>query len=322
MSAVGERAATGGAPASRPPRAPLMSDAERARMRRRRTAGRRLRRVLRWFAVTAMCVWVFAPFYFLLLVAFQTKADSLRTPPVWFPKPDFSNFTKILDHAFSSAPAANPSDLIVPGIRNSAIVAISVALLNVVLGASAGYAFARVRFRGNRAIPLALLGSQMVPAFALLVPYYIVLRNLGLTNTRLGVVIAELSITLPFTVWLLRSYFSNVPVELERAARIDGCGRLQTFLRVALPLARPGLIAVGLFAFMVSWNDFLFQVILNSNVDAIMIQPAIAGLYNVREQSFGIMAAGSLLAALPTMVFALVTQRYLVRGLMSGAGKV
>ncbi|MFC0530324.1 carbohydrate ABC transporter permease [Phytohabitans kaempferiae] len=279
------------------------------------------RRVWRYVFALLMAIWVLGPFYFLLLVAVQSEADALRTPPVWLPKPDFSNFTTILSRAFDSGPAANPSDLIMPGLRNSAIVAVCVALANVVLGSAAGYAFARYRFPGSRTLPLALLGSQMVPAFALLIPFYTVLRNLALTNTLTGVIIADISITLPFTVYLLRAYFAGVPPEVERAARIDGASRWRVFSRVALPLATPGLISAGLFAFMVAWNDFVFAVVLNNQQSGILLQPAIAGLYNVREQSFGLMAAGSLISALPTVVIAVVTQRYLVRGLLSGAGK-
>ena len=292
-----------------------------ARARRRRMWLKRTRRAIRITLMIVFLIWVLAPFYFLLLVSFQSKADSLSTPPNWFPVPDISNYTRILGRAFSDAPISGPPDLILPGIRNSAIVAILTGVLNVVLGSLAGYAFARLKFPGTRTIPSALLASQMVPAFALLIPYYIVLRQLGLTNTLQGVVVAELSITLPFTIWLLRAYFQGIPIALERAARIDGCSRLATFYRVVLPLARPGLIAVGLFAFMVAWNDFLFAIVLNNRTRAVLIQPAIAGLYNVREQSFGIMAAGSLLAAIPTMLLVLFLQRFLVRGILSGSTK-
>jgi multiple sugar transport system permease protein len=291
------------------------------RARERRAQRKRITRAVRFLLMAAFLVWTLAPFYFLLLLSFQSKADSLTTPPNWFPVPDISNYTRILGRAFSDAPISGPPDLILPGIANSAIVATLTGVLNIAFGSLAAYAFARMRFFGSRRIPTALVGSQMVPAFALLIPYYIVLRNLGLTNTLQGVVIAELSITLPFTIWLLRAYFQGIPIDLERAARIDGCSRLATFYRVVLPLARPGLIAVGLFAFMVAWNDFLFAVVLNSRTSAMLIQPAIAGLYNVREQSFGIMAAGSILAALPTMLLAFFLQRFLVRGLLSGATK-
>ncbi len=291
------------------------------RVRQRRVMQRRIRSAVRAVLMLVFLVWVLAPFYFLLLVSFQSKADSLSTPPNWFPVPDLANYTRILARAFSDAPISGPPDLILPGIRNSAIVAILTGVLNVLLGSLAGYAFARLRFPGSRRTPSVLLASQMVPAFALLVPYYIVMRSLGLTNTLQGIVIAELGTTLPFSIWLLRAYFQGIPIALERAARIDGCSRLSTFLQVVLPLARPGLIAVGLFAFMVAWNDFLFAIVLNSHTESMLIQPAIAGLYNVREQSFGTMAAGSLLAAIPTMLLVLFLQQSLVRGILSGATK-
>lgn len=279
-------------------------------------------RVVRLIVVALLLVWVLLPFYFLLLVAMTSKANSLRTPPRWIPDLDFGSFQKIFETVFSGAPASNPSDLIIPGIRNSAMVAITVALLNIAVGSMAGYAFARFKFPGSKSIPALLLSSQLVPVFALVVPYYVILHTLHLTDTRTGIVIAHLSFTVPFSVWMMRSFFKGVPVEVDRAAMIDGCSRWQVFWRVVLPLARAGVISVGLFSFMVSWNDFLFALVLNSRTDSMMIQPAISGLYNVREQSFGIMAAGTLLAAIPTMLLALLSQRYLVRGLTSGVGKV
>jgi multiple sugar transport system permease protein len=279
-------------------------------------------RVLRWFVVVFLLAWVLAPLYFLAILAFTSKADSLVTPPKWLPPPNFDNFTHILASAFSGQPPSNPSDLIIPGIRNSALVAVIVAVLNIVIGSLAGYSFARYRFPGSRAMPSVLLGTQLVPVFALIIPFYVLLRHLHLTDTRTGIVIAQLSYTVPFSVWLLRSFFASIPREVERAGVIDGCNRWRVFTRVVLPLARPGIVSVGLFSFMVSWNDFLFPIVLNSQVGSMMIQPAISGLYNVREQSFGIMAAGTLLSALPTMLLALLAQRFLVRGLTSGIGKV
>lgn len=272
-------------------------------------------------AALFMAAWVLIPFYFLFLLAIQTKSESLSVPPVWFPAPDFSNFSEIFSHAFSGEPASRPSDLIFPGIVNSAIVATFVALINVVAGSLAAYAFARYRFRGSVAVPVAMIGTQIVPIFALLVPYYVVFRELGLTNSLTGIVVADLSFTLPFTVWLLRGYVQGIPADIDRQARVDGCTRWGVFWRVILPLIRVGLLSVGLFAFLISWNDFLFPLVLNSNEGSIMVQPAIAGLYNIREQSLGLMAAGTLLAAIPTLLIAVVSQRFLVRGLLGGATK-
>jgi multiple sugar transport system permease protein len=293
----------------------------RPQRHRHHALARRISGLTAWILRGLLALYVLVPFYFLFLVSIQTRAESLSVPPDWFPSLNFSNYGAVLSRIFSDAPSTTAADFIWPGVRNSAIVATVVAAVNLVSGTTAGYAFARFRFPGRRAIPLAMLGSQMVPAFVLIIPYYVVLRNLGLTNSRWGVIVALLSITLPFTVWLMRAYFENIPIELDRAARIDGCTRTTAFLRVVLPLARPGLISIGLFAFMIAWNDFLFSVILVSDQEQILVQPAIAGLYNIREQSFGIMAAGSLLAALPTMTLALITQRYLVRGLLAGAKK-
>lgn len=291
-------------------------------MSRRARSRIRSGRVLRWAVVAFLLAWVLAPLYFLAILAFTSKADSLVTPPKWLPPPNFGNFHHILASALSGQPPASPSDLIIPGIKNSALVAISVAALNIIIGSLAGYAFARYRFPGSRVLPTVLLGTQLVPVFALIIPFYVLLRHLHLTDTRAGIIIAQLSFTIPFSVWLLRSFFTAIPREVERAGVIDGCNRWQVFYRVILPLGRPGIVSVGLFSFMVSWNDFLFPIVLNSQVGSMMIQPAISGLYNVRQQSFGIMAAGTLMAALPTMLLALLAQRFLVRGLTSGIGKV
>lgn len=277
--------------------------------------------VLRWTLRVLLLIWVIVPFAAMFLISIQTRADSLRLPPVWFPRPDFTSYAQILGRAFSAAPATSSADYIWSGMVNSAVVGAGVAVVNVAAGAGAGYAFARFKLPGRRVIPLAMLGTQMVPPFALIIPFFVVLRKLGLTNTRLGVVMALLSITIPFTVWLMRAYFEGVPVELDRAARMDGCSRMRGFLQVVLPLARPGVIAVGLFAFMVAWNDVLFSLILVSENDTMLVQPAIAGLYNIREQSLGVMGAGTVLAALPTMLVAMFAQRFLVKGLLAGARK-
>lgn len=282
---------------------------------------RRLASAGRWAIIGLLVLWVFAPLYPLVLIAFQDRAEILTTPPTWLPSLDLSNFEAVFSATFGGGTTASAADYILPGIVNSAIVAVAVALANVIVGAPAAYAFARFRMPGGKTLPVALLASTMVPVFAFLVPYYVVLRNLGLTNTRMGIIVADLSVTLPLTVWILRGYFRNLPVDVERAARVDGCNRLGAFLRVALPLALPGLLSIGLFAFMQSWNGFIFPLVLNSSVDAMMIQPAIAGLSNPENQSFGIMAAGTIVAAAPTVVLALVAQRYLVRGLVAGVGK-
>jgi multiple sugar transport system permease protein len=209
----------------------------------------------------------------------------------------------------------------VPAIGNSLIVAGWVTALNLLLGSLAAYALARIPFRGGMGLLLFYLGSRSVPGVAIMIPMYLMMQGAGLLDTKLSVILAHITFTLPFTIWLLRGYFHTVPVDLERAARVDGCSRLQAMWHVVLPLAAPGLVTAALFAFLGSWNEFLFALVLNSRVDQMMVQPAIAGMYSMTMQEYGLMGAGSVLGALPTILLTLVFQRYLVQGLLSGGVK-
>ncbi len=185
----------------------------------------------------------------------------------------------------------------------------------------AAYAIARYRFPLRHWVLNSLLSSRMVPSLILLVPFYLLFRAVGLIDSLVAVVIAHISVSLPFTVWILRGHFMTVPIEIEKAARVDGCGRLQTFRYVALPLAAPGLVVAGLFAFMLSWNEFPLALILSVSPDSLPVQPALAGLSSYQGVSYGFLFAGSILAALPPLLVALVLQRHLTQGILEGSVK-
>jgi multiple sugar transport system permease protein len=155
----------------------------------------------------------------------------------------------------------------------------------------------------------------------LVLPFFVLFKHVGLTNSLVGVGIADLSITLPFTVWIISNAIQDVPTELERAARVDGLSRLGSIVRVALPLARSGIRTGGLFAFLFSWNDLIFPLILIVSPNLIMIQPAIAGMYSDIAYSFGPMSAAAILAIIPPLLIAVTALRSLAKGLMSGAVK-
>jgi multiple sugar transport system permease protein len=280
------------------------------------------RNVVSYTGALLLAVWVLGPIYWIVLSSFSAKAEIVATPPHWIPQaPTLDNYKPLFANLFTGRPPGSQADMILPALWNSLVIGLIVAAINVTLGSLAAYAFARLRFTGRRTLLLGILASQMVPAFALIIPFYVVFSRIGLTNTRLGVVVAHLSFTLPFTVWILRSYIQSISVELEWAARVDGCSRTQVLLRVVFPLAVPGLITAGLFAFMGSWNEFLFALVITSLPKAMPIQPAISSMYNVRQQTFGVMAAAAVLAAFPTIILTLIFQRYLVQGLLSGAVK-
>ena len=168
----------------------------------------------------------------------------------------------------------------------------------------------------------ALMITRMTPSLALILPFFILFRWFGLLDTRTGLVVAYCSLILPLSTWMMKGYFENLPPNLEKAARIDGCTRLQTIWKIVLPVARPGIVAAGIFCFLVSWNEFIFALILTGSPKAQTIPVIIAGfLVQLRFFDYGPMFAASVLAVIPPVVIALAFQRYLVRGMLAGSLK-
>ena len=211
----------------------------------------------------------------------------------------------------------------VSSLWNSFIVAACVTAINLALGAFAGYAFSRNR--DNRFLNgslWALMMTRMTPSLALILPFFIVFKKLDLMDTRTGLVIAYCSLILPLSTWMMKGYFDGMPPNLERAGLVDGCTRLQMIRKIVLPVARPGLVAAAIFCFLVSWNEFIFALILTSTQQSKTIPVTIAGfLVQLRFYDYGPMFAASVMAVLPPVVITLAFQRYLVRGMLSGSLK-
>ncbi len=266
--------------------------------------------------------WAAAPFLLLLLASFTPQSELFQSPPRLIPEhPTLSYYLGLVGDVADVPTAFGQERLIVPALVNSLVIATTVTVVNLGLAGPASYALARFRFRGRGGIVNSLLASRMVPSLALLVPFYMMFRFVHLTDTLPGVVVAHVAISLPFTIWILRGHFYQVPIELERAARVDGCTRLGAFRHVALPLAVPGFVVAALFAFMISWNEFPLALVLTQSPSAQPVQPAIAGLYSYQGAGYGFLFAGTVLVAIPPALIALALQRYLVQGLLSGAVK-
>jgi multiple sugar transport system permease protein len=275
-------------------------------------------------AVLGIVAFILAPIYVLLLVSVTKESTELSGTPQWLPSLTWANFAAVLNawqHFFGSMPVVSAASLVLPGLRNSLEVAFPVAIFNMLIAAPAGYVFGRLRFPGSRALALAMLSTQMLPSLVLVVPFFVMFRHLDLTNSLLGVGLADLSITLPFTIWIIANAVQDVPVELERAARVDGLSRLASIFRVTIPLAKSGIRTGGLFSFLFSWNDLIFPLILIVSPSLIMIQPAIAGMYSDIASDFGAMSAAAILAIIPPLIVAITALRTLAKGLMSGAVK-
>ena len=206
-------------------------------------------------------------------------------------------------------------------LRNSTIVATGTMCLALVLGSLGAYGFVRFRFRGRSPLLVAILMAYMIPSVVLLVPLLVIFRTYGLINTFPGLILAEATNTAPFVLLLMINYFSTLPRELEDAARVDGCTRLQVLIKIVLPLSVPGLVAAGLFAFIATWNNFLFAFLFTTT-EATKTLPVIMRLFALGEPAvWGVSAAGAVLTTIPVALLFLLFQRMLISGLAAGAVK-
>ena len=210
---------------------------------------------------------------------------------------------------------------ILPSMLNTLIVATIVTALNLVVGTTAGYAYARFRFPLKGVSLYTLLFTRMLPTIVLIPAFFLMFRALGLQNTLTGLMVAYCAFTLPFTIWIMKAYFETIPAELDRSALVDGCNRLQAYYRVVLPVSGPGLVAGGAFTFMLCWNEFLVAQVLNTKPGTTTLPPVIAAMNAQINIDYSIIAASGFLGALPAVILVLVFQQYLVQGLTAGSVK-
>lgn len=250
------------------------------------------------------------PGYWMINTAFKPPNEVLTFTPHFLPeRPTLANFSSAL-----KAP------LFFDVMRNSLIITSTSVAAALVVGFLGALAVARFRFYGRRALILVVLLVQMVPFIALLIPLFLMLNSVQLTNTLPGVIIVYTVLVLPYTVWTLRGFISNVPKELDEAALVDGCSRWQTFTRVILPLTAPGLVATSIYGFIQAWNEFIVINTLNSQEN----QNLMSWLLNnqtQRQTFWGPLMAGAMITSIPVVVFFLLIQKNIAAGLTAGAVK-
>jgi multiple sugar transport system permease protein len=196
-----------------------------------------------------------------------------------------------------------------------------VTALNLVIGTTAGYAYARFRFPLKALSLYAVLFTRMLPTVVLIPAFFLMLRAMGLQNTLTGLTIAYCSFTLPFTVWIMKAYFETIPADLDKSALVDGCNRLQAYYRVVLPVSGPGLVAGGAFTFMLCWNEFIVAQVLNTKPGTTTLPPVIAAMNGQINIDYSVIAASGFLGALPAVLLVLIFQKYMVQGLTAGSVK-
>lgn len=258
--------------------------------------------------LVAVCLF---PFWWMALSSIKTLRELYTVPPIWWPEmPTLANYHKVLFD--SNIPRY---------FLNSVIISVGSTALALVLAIFASYGFARFDFRGKAALQSFVLVGQLLPTAAIIVPLFVTLRVLGLVNTYWGLILVYMIITLPLSVWMLTSYFKAIPVELEEAAIIDGASRLGCLFRITLPLSKPGIVSVLVYAFVTTWNEFIFALCFATDSSVKTLPIGLAEFSTEFNTDWGAVMAASVVMTAPIAILFLSMQRLFVGGLTAGATK-
>jgi multiple sugar transport system permease protein len=276
-------------------------------------------RVLRGVLITLVLIFFLFPIGWIFLMSFQTNETILRIPPSLTFTPIIDNYTALITGELRTAAGSLQLDFM-QNMFNSVLLSVCSVALSLVLGVPAAYAFARFKFRLGEDIAFTLLSFRFAPALLVLLPLSLYFKTLGLTNTYIGLIWVYQLICLPLILWIVRGYFEDISPDIEHAYRIAGNSWWKTFTRISIPLAKPGIAAAGLLAFIFAWNNFIFALILAS-ADKQPVTVGALAFVTASGIQYGQIAAAIIISITPTLALALYAQRYLVEGLSMGAVK-
>ncbi len=278
------------------------------RIARQRQQQKRIRQGILIALQLLVLVIVLIPFFWMFSVSFKPENEPFAIPArLWPDNPTIDNYRSALYPEF------------IRYFLNSVIVSVATMVISISLGFLSAYAFERLHFRGRKALLIGVLLAQMFPVVTMIIPIYQVVRQVGLINTYPALILAYLTITLPVSTWMLRGFIHNLPPDLEEAAMVDGCTRLQAFLRIVVPLARPGIVATAVWIAVVTWQEFIFALAFTTTRDMRTVPVGIldfVGQYGIR---YGELMASSVIVSFPVLVIFFFLQRYLVAGLTAGS---
>lgn len=258
-----------------------------------------------------LCVLFLFPVFWMVLSSFKLPKDIFTTPPKLFFTPTIETYVSYIQRAD-----------ITRRMVSTVIVAAGSGLISIVAGSMAGYAMARIRLKGAATLGAVILLSRGVPPIALAVPMFLVARKLGVTDKHITLILAYCTFLIPYVMWLMRGFFQGLPKELEEAAMLDGCGRYGAFFKIIVPISLPGILSTLIFSIILAWEELLFALIL-TNRNASTIPVAIAGIAGdtVNGANWGALTAVGTMTVVPVVIFALLVQKWLIKGLADGATK-
>jgi multiple sugar transport system permease protein len=272
----------------------------------RRRFGRAADRLLFHGTLLVLLIFFLFPLAWMILSSLKTNVEVTAYPPLWLFWPTLQNYADVF--------AKNP---FFSYMLNSTIVAVLAVVVGLMCGLPAAYTMARYR---QSSLGFLFLMVRILPGIAFLVPLFVIYRRLGLINTTAGIALAHVIIVLPLVIWIMAGFFEDIPRELEEAAQIDGCSRVGTFVKIVLPLSKPGIVAATILSFIASWNNFIFVLILGGK-DTITLPMAVYSFVSFEDVNWGGLTAAATVITVPILVLSLIVQRYLAGGLTMGAIK-
>lgn len=272
---------------------------------------------LTYLGMLALGIFILAPIIWIVMMSFKSKIDVVSVPPKFFFTPTFDNYLALFG---LGKVGLLTGTTFLSYFKNSLILSGGSVFVSLLLGMPAAYAIARLRFAAKESLAFTFLSFRFLPEITIILPLYIIYQKLHLYNTFLGLILVYQLISLPLLIWMMRSYFEEIPIAIEQAARTDGYSWVNAFFRLVLPLVAPGMAATLVLTFIFCWNNFIFGLMLGGN----STQPVTVGLLSfmgTNEVQWGLMAAASVIAIIPEMAMALAVQKYMIRGLTFGAVK-
>jgi multiple sugar transport system permease protein len=277
------------------------------------------------FLALLLIVYIAAPFLWMAIASFQGENELLKRPPSLIPQnPTLDNYRYVFTGEIPTSyevkgqlrsRISQEARLIAPALKNSFIVAGMVMLVNLLVALPAAYSFARIAFKGKNAGYNFILASRLMPAMAIAIPYFVIIQTLDLLNTYTALILVHLALTLPFTIWFLTLYVSNIPREMEDAGLVDGCTPFQALRWIVVPMMLPGLVAAAAFAFMTSYNEFLFARFLTQSIKSQTGPVIIASISGNPDASYSLISVCITLGLIPPLILAISMRKWLTEGL-------
>ncbi|MGQ9584633.1 MAG: carbohydrate ABC transporter permease [Anaerolineae bacterium] len=291
------------------------------------------KRVFLYTVSAVLALWLVGPVLWIFNASFQLDNELFSIPPHWIPhNPTLDNYIYVITrvppptYEFTAGvqmgrKASGEALAAIPALKNSLIVSGATMLLSIVISVLAAYSFSRLRFRGRDLSFTFVMLTRLIPPIAVAIPFFVIIDRLGLLDTYLALILVYLAFTLPFTIWFMTKYFDFMPADLEDAAMVDGCTRLQCLLRVVIPVVAPGIAATGAFAFMNAYSEFLFAVFLTKTMASKTVPVVLTAAAINYDVSYALASTAVVLAIVPPILFALVFRNYITSSLSMAFGK-